>query len=297
MPDNPRRPEEHPPLRLPETPTGEPIPAQSTPETEGYVDPGPDGALERVFPEGSHATPNELMIDDRVYEPAMQPVLDHPISDSTNRSPEPKAADHSAEVGYQTTYQLKQGLFGERLATEALAADGHQVLLCKREIQGTNQGGFDIVTLKGDKVWLVDNKAFTTGRDISSASALTTNFDANLDKLVDELKTHAADTANDPQLRQIHDAYTQAVELVESGQYQKATTGYALALEGEHTTAVSAKLESQGIEHIPLRTEAQGLEPVFSDSASTPTAAANVSPPTPAAPPPTTGPGGSLTGR
>jgi hypothetical protein len=37
-------------IRLPEEPKGERIPIQSTPDTPDYVDPGPDGPLEKVLP-------------------------------------------------------------------------------------------------------------------------------------------------------------------------------------------------------------------------------------------------------
>jgi hypothetical protein len=45
------------PLRPPETPEGERIPAQSTPETENYVDPGPGGPLGQVLPNASTSPP------------------------------------------------------------------------------------------------------------------------------------------------------------------------------------------------------------------------------------------------
>ena len=77
---------------------------------------------------------------------------------------------------YQTTQRLARGNLGERAATEALARDGHQILHYKPEITGTNQGGIDMVTMRNGIVYLVDNKALSKGGNVSSVSALTTNF-------------------------------------------------------------------------------------------------------------------------
>jgi hypothetical protein len=290
-----RRFEDHLSYQPPDPPQGQPIPVQTTPDTEHYVDPGHEGPLQQVFP---HDAPQPLPagpVDTaRLHEPAMQPATDHP------------SPDHNVEaVGYQTTYQLKQGLYGEIKAAESLAADGHTIVFCKRDIADINQGGFDIVTIKDSKVFLIDNKAITTGRNISSASALTTNFDKNLARLVNDLKerqaaeTNPATQSGNPNLREPYEVYTEALQLIEVGQYQKAVTGHALAAEGQQTTGVTANLAAQGVQFIP--NPSQGLpplEPVFAESSSSPTPPANVSPAasiTPVAP--LLGPGGGIGGR
>lgn len=283
--------------RLPEAPKGEPIPPQSTPDTEGHepasAEPERGLVLERVFDRQARDAPQAPPLSgsetDRIYTPAMLPAPERPAQSKPLPFAEPEPSTvklvvtdrpqitlvvtddatpvkqaTSQATGYQTTYQLKQGLFGERLATEALAADGHKILMCKREITGTNQPGFDIVTLKDGVVWLIDNKAFTTGRNISSVSALTTNYEANVADALTELKEHAAATAGDPQLKFIHDAYSEAVEHLENGECQKATTSFALAPDGKHTTGVTGRIGGQDIVHLPLEGfEHPPLDPVF----------------------------------
>src|SRR5262249_54284211 len=81
---------------------------------------------------------------------------------------------------YATTEALKQGLAGERLAVDALNQQGHTILDFKPDIKGTNQGGFDAVTMKDGVVNFVDNKAYSTGKNVGSVSALDKNFDQNL---------------------------------------------------------------------------------------------------------------------
>lgn len=81
---------------------------------------------------------------------------------------------------YQTTAALIRGNEGERLMQWALASDNQAILWAKSEIMGTNQGGVDIIAMKlgaEDPLNLIDNKAFQSGRNISSVPALTTNLD------------------------------------------------------------------------------------------------------------------------
>src|SRR5207249_3020292 len=49
---------------------------------------------------------------------------------------------------YEGPKRLARGNLGEKLATDALAKDGHTILDYKPDIAGTNQGGIDIVTMK-----------------------------------------------------------------------------------------------------------------------------------------------------
>jgi hypothetical protein len=77
---------------------------------------------------------------------------------------------------YDGPQRLARGNLGERLASDALAADGYDILAYKPDIIGTNQGGIDIVAMRGDDLYLVDNKALTRSGNVSSVSALTDNF-------------------------------------------------------------------------------------------------------------------------
>lgn len=96
------------------------------------------------------------------------------------------------DESYLTTVNLKKGNFGERIAAESLATNGHTILLYKPDISGTNQGGIDIVTFFDGKVYFIDNKAARTGKNISNVSALTTNFTANKASILRELRTMRA---------------------------------------------------------------------------------------------------------
>ncbi len=143
---------------------------------------------------------------------------------------------------YATTYRLKQGNFGERMATDALAQDGHDIMYAKPDIKGTNQGGIDIVTMKDGVLYAVDNKAFTTGKNVSSVSALDKNFEQNIAAIRSEFAGHAADPANSELARQ---KFTQAVEAIDKGNVQKMVTTAAFAEDGKMSVGITSKLENK----------------------------------------------------
>jgi len=91
------------------------------------------------------------------------------------------------EGTFDTAERLRRGNLGEKLAAEALAADRYKILYYKPNIEGTNQGGIDIVAMKGGVVYFFDNKALTRAGNISSVSALTTNLAQNKDAILREL--------------------------------------------------------------------------------------------------------------
>jgi hypothetical protein len=162
-----------------------------------------------------------------------------------------KALDETFQGGkgegaYDTTTRLKRGNLGEKLATESLAADGHTILSYKPGIAGTNQGGIDMVTMKGDFVYFVDNKALTRGGNVSSVSALTTNFSKNKDAALKELKAALSKAPTESERRVLQ----RAVDAIEAGRFKKVVTNANLTKDNAILTGVTKKLHDLGIEFI-----------------------------------------------
>jgi Holliday junction resolvase-like predicted endonuclease len=127
---------------------------------------------------------------------------------------------------YETTGRLARGLAGEKAATEFLASEGHQILQYKPDITGTNQGGFDMVTMHGDWVYLVDNKAYRREGNLYSASALTTNFNQNLKSTIVELQAIVHDVGRSEEER---DTAQRALDLIDGRNYQRLVTNASLS--------------------------------------------------------------------
>jgi hypothetical protein len=141
------------------------------------------------------------------------------------REPSPPLAPRDATQGtdqpYRTTRDLASGLAGEKLAAEALAADGHTILYYKPDITQTNQRGIDGVTLKDGRVYVVDNKAINTRDNISSVTALTDNLARNVATLSAEFKRYSADTTRPEGERTL---YTSAANALDRGDYVRLVT-------------------------------------------------------------------------
>jgi Holliday junction resolvase-like predicted endonuclease len=148
---------------------------------------------------------------------------------------------------YQTTEALKQGLAGERLAAESLAQQGHQILDYKPDIKGTNQGGIDIVTIKDGTVYFVDNKAYGTGRNVGSVSALEKNFDKNVKAVLEKFEKFAKDPARTQPER---DLYKTAVEAIHNKNYLKAVTTAAVVPDGKAAQDISGGLRGREFIHL-----------------------------------------------
>jgi Holliday junction resolvase-like predicted endonuclease len=147
---------------------------------------------------------------------------------------------------FDTTYRLKQGNFGEKMATDALAQQGHDILDFKPDIKGTNQGGIDIVTMKDGVVYAVDNKAYTTGNNVSSVSALDKNFNKNIATVREKFEGFANDPNRTPAERE---KFAQAVEAIRDGRVQKLVTTAAFARDGKMTTGISAPLQNKQFQY------------------------------------------------
>lgn len=173
--------------------------------------------------------------------------------DAAREAADAKAWDETfkgskAEGAYETTTQLKRGFYGENLATHALAADGHEVLNFKPDIRGTNQGGIDAVTIKDGFVYFVDNKALTRSGNVSSVSALTTNFTKNKVAALDQMRQSLKSAPTKGE----REVWQSAIEAVESGRFKKVVTNANLTRDDAVLSGVTQRLSDQGVEFIDV---------------------------------------------
>ena len=154
--------------------------------------------------------------------------------------------NNSGDV-YETTQRLARGNLGERLATEALAADGHTILSYKPSILGTNQGGIDIVTMRNGIVHLIDNKALTRSGNVSSVSALTKNFQKNLRAVRQGLSESLARQGVSASERNL---FKQAIDAIDDNKIARVVTNANVAPDNKILSGVTQKLQSQGIQFL-----------------------------------------------
>jgi Holliday junction resolvase-like predicted endonuclease len=164
-----------------------------------------------------------------------------------------KALDEAFQGGkdegaFDTAERLKRGNLGEKLATEALAAEGHKILGYKPSVLGTNQGGIDMVTIKDGFVHFIDNKALSRSGNVSSVSALTTNFAKNKDAVLKELKDALARAAS----KEEKDVLQSAVTAIEKGNYKRVVTNANLTKNDAILSGVSQALKDKGFEFIDV---------------------------------------------
>jgi hypothetical protein len=150
---------------------------------------------------------------------------------------------------YDGPQRLARGNLGERLASDALAADGYDILAYKPDVIGTNQGGIDIVAMRGDDLYLVDNKALTRSGNVSSVSALTDNFGQNLDAVRDDL---ASALASGGRSAAETDMLQRAVDAIDSGRVVRAVTNANVAPDSKLVSGVSGRLAQDGIVFIDV---------------------------------------------
>jgi Holliday junction resolvase-like predicted endonuclease len=150
---------------------------------------------------------------------------------------------------YSTSQRLVRGNLGERLATDWLAAEGHTILSYKPDITGTNQGGIDMVTMRNGTVYLIDNKALSRSGNVSSVSALTTNFSKNLQAVRAELQQMISRPEISASERRI---IQQALDALDAGNYVRAVTNANVTESSVHTTGVTERLAAQGIQFIDV---------------------------------------------
>jgi hypothetical protein len=187
-----------------------------------------------------------------------------PVVPETSATPETAtqaAVDIENAQGFQekTTYEpvqpydnynLAHGNVGEKLAAESMAADGHDIIMYKPDVEGTSANGIDMVTMKDGTVYLVDNKAYTSTDNIGKVSSLTGDtFQKNLD----DVKTNLQDLISDPtQPAETHEKAQEALDAINSGNYQLVVTNANVAKDTQVPPDVTQSLKNQGIQFIDL---------------------------------------------
>jgi len=189
--------------------------------------------------------------------PGISDVPEAAPPDTTTRA----AVDIENAQGFQekTTYEpvqpydnynLAHGNVGEKLSADAMAADGHDILMYKPDIEGTSANGIDMVTMKDGTVYLIDNKAYTSTDNIGKVSSLTGDtFQKNLD----DVKTNLQDLISDPnQPAETHEKAQEALDALNAGNYQRVVTNANIAKDTQVPSDVTQNLKNQGIQFIDV---------------------------------------------
>ncbi len=150
---------------------------------------------------------------------------------------------------YQTTPQLLRGNWGERLATEVLPTLGFQILDYKPDIRQTSVPGIDILALRNNHVWLVDNKALSRNGAVYRVSSLTTSFPRNLQN-VRKFLSRVADDPKAPDFQRT--LYRQALQNLNAGRFVRAVSNANVALQNKIPNRVSPRLKKQGIAFLDM---------------------------------------------
>ena len=159
-----------------------------------------------------------------------------------------QAAERSADerVGSE---RLARGNEGEKLAADWLAANKYEILDYKPDIKGTNQGGIDMVAMKDNKVYLVDNKALSRDGNVSSVSALTTHFKQNLEAVKQSLRAMADDAERSAKQRAV---VQKAIEALEKDNYVKVVTNANVTSNDRILGGVTEKLKADRIRFVDV---------------------------------------------
>ncbi len=156
-----------------------------------------------------------------------------PISQAISQAP-----------GKPIASRIARGLFGEKMAADALAAEGHEILLYKPTVKGVTTAGFDLVTMKDGVVYFVDNKALTRPGNINSVTSLVENLAKNTTRAAGELASLLQGPISDEERLLV----TQAIQAISDGKYVRMVTNANLAPDSQLLTGVSQKLGSAGIQ-------------------------------------------------
>jgi hypothetical protein len=164
-------------------------------------------------------------------------------------------------------YNQRQAITGERLAADALAANGHVIIYAPTETKEASQSGFDIVTMKKDDsgknvLYMIDNKAFTTGNDVGRVSALEENREKNIEKLREYLAEYEAKAENDHQRGVLQEA-SRLLDRKEDQCF--AVTNAAVAKDEKLSKDVSDRLKEKNIEFLDIHNLAEDRETVESN--------------------------------
>lgn len=215
-------------------------------------------ALEQALAAGFAEQPGNLWTAAEVEERLAAGKVDELGKMDAARQAAPRSADEATNPNSH-----QRGNFGERAATEALAAQGFQILDYKPDLKGTTKPGIDMVAMKDDQVYLIDNKALSRSGDVYAVSALTTNLadradrEGNLSKTVQALEDMAQDTRRSTEEL---DVINRALTALEAGRYVLAVTNANVAADDRILRDASDRLKEQGIEFIRVMEKPQEKE-------------------------------------
>lgn len=162
----------------------------------------------------------------------------------------PNYARRSQSQGSGGVQAHHRGRVGETLAQHALAAEGHELVLFHAGLEGITQRGVDIVTIRDDHVYLIDNKAHTASGTVGKATSLTENLDYNIREQVrPTLERIATDESYPAEARELHQ---RALAAIDRGDVTKAVTAANIAPDSRLKTDVSQRLEDESVEFIDL---------------------------------------------
>jgi hypothetical protein len=176
---------------------------------------------------------------------------------ATDMKQAPRSADEA-----RIDNRHARGNLGERAATEWLAANDYQILNYKPDIKGTTRPGIDMVAMKDDKVYLLDNKALSRSGDVRDVSALTRNLadtdnrEGNLARAKRELEKMAGDTKRPAEERAL---IGRALDALQQDRDVLAVTNANVARDDRRLEGVSQELQKQGIEFIDVMRTAKEL--------------------------------------
>jgi hypothetical protein len=174
---------------------------------------------------------------ERMEGPQRRPELRYEEAERAGIRPAPRSRDE-ADVDNRHA----RGNLGERSAAEWLAAAGYEVLSYKPDIKDTTKSGIDLLAMKGNTAYLVDNKALSRAGNVRDVSALTTNFDRNLSEAKDALRKMAADA--DRPTKEVA-LVQKALYALEQRRYVRAVTNANVARDQKLLTDVSERLKTQ----------------------------------------------------
>jgi hypothetical protein len=137
-----------------------------------------------------------------------------------------EAGERHIAADKEVAANLARGNAGERLAADVLGQNGHTILFAKPDIKGTNAPGIDLVTLKGDTVYFVDNKALTRSGNVYSVTALNENFEKNKADVLADLRTAMAAAPSEGERA----VFERAINAINQGRYKRVVTNANIML-------------------------------------------------------------------
>jgi Holliday junction resolvase-like predicted endonuclease len=152
-----------------------------------------------------------------------------------------RPAPRSTEEADNPNTQAR-GNLGEKLATDWLAANDFDILNFKPSIDETTRSGIDMVAMKDDTVYLLDNKALSRDGNVNSVSALTTNLVDNLSNVKRELEDMAKDAARTAEEIAVA---RKALEALEAERYVLAVTNANIAKDDRILSDVTERLKNE----------------------------------------------------